>query len=163
MNRKRNNEKTKYRYENMGKKFLAVFGESKNLSLGEYWLFYLAPIFLWMLIIYILSSQSTFTAGSNSFDLIAYLLRKTAHIGEYFVLTILIIRSIEVLDQPINRVLLMSGAFSFLYALSDELHQSFVPLRDGKVTDIGIDFIGIVLALLVYALWYNNVQKKQKK
>jgi len=135
---------------------------NQGMTLGEYWLFYLAPIFLWMLIIYILSSQSTFTSGSGSFDLIAYLLRKSAHVGEYFVLTVLIARSIDVLGQSINRVLFLSGGFALLYALSDELHQTFVPLRDGKIMDIGIDLIGIIVALLVYALWYNSVQRKQK-
>lgn len=133
----------------------------KRLSLGEYWLFYLIPIFLWMFIIYLLSSQSTLTSGGSTFDLTAYLLRKTAHIGEYFVLTILIVRAIDILDQPINRALLMGGAFSLLYALSDELHQTFVPLRDGKFMDIGIDLIGIIIALLVYALWYNSVEGKK--
>lgn len=167
MNKKKNSKKTKRTSDTNAcvRLIQSVVHNKKSdqgLSLGEYWLFYLIPIFLWMWIIYLLSSQSALMTSSGSFDLTAYILRKTAHIGEYFVLTILIVRAIDILGQPINRTLLMGGAFSLLYALSDELHQTFVPLRDGKFMDIGIDLIGIILALLVYALWYNSAKEKER-
>lgn len=36
----------------------------------------------------------------------------------------------------------------FAYALSDELHQSFVPGRTATVRDIGYDSLGMTIALL---------------
>ena len=45
-----------------------------------------------------------------------------------------------------------------LYAVSDELHQLFVPGRHASVTDVGIDAAGILLALLVIRIynWRRN-------
>lgn len=116
-----------------------------------------------MFLIYLLSSLTLFTAGGGAFDLSAYILRKTAHVGEYFVLTLLIIRAVYVLRWSINQTLFISAAIAFLYALSDEWHQSFVPFRDGKCLDVGIDLVGIILGVLVYALWHNTSKNKAGK
>ncbi len=35
-----------------------------------------------------------------------------------------------------------------LYAISDEIHQSFVPGRSPRVTDVGIDTLGTLIGLL---------------
>lgn len=45
-----------------------------------------------------------------------------------------------------------------LYAISDELHQLFVPGRHASAADVGIDAAGILLALLVVRLfsWRRN-------
>jgi VanZ family protein len=49
---------------------------------------------------------------------------------------------------------------AFLYALSDELHQLFVPGRQTALTDVAIDTAGILLALLlVRLLQYANFRK----
>ena len=51
----------------------------------------------------------------------------------------------------------LGGAFvlSLLYAISDELHQTFVPGRSGRLTDVGFDSLGALLALgLVW--WFSN-------
>jgi VanZ family protein len=37
---------------------------------------------------------------------------------------------------------------SLLYAFSDETHQLFVPGREGKLSDVGIDAIGIALGMI---------------
>ena len=50
---------------------------------------------------------------------------------------------------------------AFLYALSDELHQLFVPGRQAALTDVVIDTAGILLALLlVRLLQYANFRKR---
>jgi len=47
----------------------------------------------------------------------------------------------------------LAGAASFLYALSDEWHQSFVPTRQASIADLISDAVGIILALfLIYYL-----------
>ena len=45
-----------------------------------------------------------------------------------------------------------------LYAVSDELHQLFVPGRHASAADVGIDAAGILLALLVVRIynWRRN-------
>lgn len=41
----------------------------------------------------------------------------------------------------------VAAAIAFAYALTDELHQSFVPGRDADPFDIAVDAVGIGLAL----------------
>lgn len=48
-----------------------------------------------------------------------------------------------------TRALLVAAAISFVYALSDEYHQSFVEGRDSDPVDLLVDTVGIATALLV--------------
>ena len=51
-------------------------------------------------------------------------------------------------SRPRAYVTLAAG-LSLLYAFSDETHQLFVPGREGKLTDVGIDAIGIAIGVIV--------------
>jgi VanZ family protein len=44
---------------------------------------------------------------------------------------------------------ILSATLSLLYAFSDETHQLFVPGREGKLSDVGIDAIGIAIGVIV--------------
>jgi VanZ family protein len=46
----------------------------------------------------------------------------------------------------------VAGVLAFLYSISDEMHQSFVPGRDASLFDVGIDLIGIFLGLST--MWF---------
>ncbi len=48
---------------------------------------------------------------------------------------------------------------SVLYAISDEIHQLFIPDRFGKATDVLIDSIGIILAVPLALVAYWGVTK----
>ncbi len=41
----------------------------------------------------------------------------------------------------------------FLYAISDEFHQRFVPGRGASVLDVLIDVFGAAVALLIFKTW----------
>jgi VanZ family protein len=99
-----------------------------------------------------------------------YVERKGAHIFEYFILTVLFLRIF--LAQEIRGGMkrerglryLMAVIFSFIYAASDEFHQAFVFGREGKITDIGIDIVGISLGLSVYSFSvFLFIKKKNGK
>jgi hypothetical protein len=45
---------------------------------------------------------------------------------------------------------LLAGFIAVFFAVSDEFHQTFVPTRDGTVSDVLIDSAGVGLALLVF-------------
>lgn len=66
---------------------------------------------------------------------------KTLHILEYAVLAILIFYAFSY--RKITIIL------SYLYALSDEIHQTFVPGRSGHFKDTFFDLLGIIIGLLV--------------
>lgn len=51
--------------------------------------------------------------------------------------------------RPFRAVLLVF-LFSFLYGISDELHQSFVPGRDASFPDVAADAAGAALAVSVW-------------
>lgn len=74
------------------------------------------------------------------------IIRKGAHITEYFILFILIYNFIED-NFTRKKVYLIAFTIVVLYASSDEIHQIFVPGRAGRITDIGIDTIGAIIAI----------------
>jgi VanZ family protein len=67
---------------------------------------------------------------------------------EYAVLMWLVARFIRVLfpSQNLAKVLFWAALFSVLYGISDEFHQSFVPYRGARVSDVLIDGVGVILA-----------------
>jgi VanZ family protein len=69
--------------------------------------------------------------------------RIVAHFTEYFVLTALWIWALGM------RALPTAAAISFLYAVSDEFHQSFVEGRDADPLDVAADAAGIAAACLI--------------
>jgi VanZ family protein len=96
-----------------------------------------APLAL-MGLIFFLSAQSDPGADIGAFG------RVLAHAGEYALLTALWAWALAPLMG--GRSILAGAAISFLYALSDELHQSFVAGRDADPFDIAIDAAGIAIA-----------------
>jgi VanZ family protein len=75
-------------------------------------------------------------------------LRKLGHLGGYALLTALWVWA---LWGAIRRPLLWAIAIAFLYACSDEWHQSFVDTRHATPVDVLIDSLGIALA--AGAIW----------
>ena len=105
----------------------------------------------WMLVIFI---GSSFPGASVRYELplSLYIERKGAHVFEFFLLTALswnVFRAFFPREKQ-GFLLFTAGAFSLLYAFLDEAHQSFVPFREGKLSDIGIDGIGIALFVIGY-------------
>ena len=74
------------------------------------------------------------------------MVRKTAHITEYFILFILIYINIK--EYKIKDIYKVSIILSILYAIFDEFHQLFINERSGKVTDVLIDSVGVIIGYL---------------
>jgi len=110
------------------------------------WLVRIILVIVWMGIIFILSSIPNLQSGLPSvFDLV---LRKIAHIFVYFVLTSLVVHTLDPSPMWWGTKLRTAFIIAFLYAISDEYHQSFVFGRHGAPLDVFIDSIGIVTALV---------------
>ena len=45
-----------------------------------------------------------------------------------------------------------------LYAISDEIHQLFVPGRSGQVSDVLLDTLGAFTGIMIYKLIYNKIK-----
>lgn len=84
---------------------------------------------------------------------------KGYHVLEYFLLTLLFARSLRLIGRFSGfRSIAVSLAFSICYAASDEYHQTFVPGRGGRISDVMIDTIGVSLAsaILIVASLSNR-------
>lgn len=79
-----------------------------------------------------------------------WILRKAAHITEYFILTVLLLRALR-RNFNLKKALLLSAIIALAYSFSDEYHQTFVDGRFGDIRDTGIDSMGIILAI-----WFNS-------
>ncbi len=98
-----------------------------------------APLAL-MAVIFWLSAQSD--PGAD----IGALGRVVAHAGEYFLLTLLWAWALA--PAMGRRSVVAAAAIALAYAISDEIHQSFVEGRDADPFDVAIDTAGIALATI---------------
>lgn len=92
----------------------------------------------------------------GSFD---YVLRKNVHFFAYLILGMLVINTLRRSGFYRYKSILLVLLICFLYAISDEIHQFFVPGRGGQVKDVIIDSVGVSVGTLVYLLVFKNNQR----
>jgi VanZ family protein len=96
--------------------------------------------------------------SEETLQAVQFAVRKTAHITEYAVFALLVWwarrKSVRGDPRPWNRsdAVFVLGVV-LAYAATDEWHQSFIPSREGRVTDVLIDFGGAVVGLSLLWVW----------
>lgn len=126
------------------------------------------PPLLWMILIFIGSGNVLSASHTSRFlePLIRWVfpaltpeqvwnavvvIRKCGHLSEYAVLAVLFWRSLSgglwAVWNP--RIASLAWILTSLYAVSDEIHQAFVPTRECALRDVIIDCIGAAVGLLV--------------
>ena len=138
-------------------------------------------MFLIMLLIFYMSSKSgkdskhmsdTFSENFIGRFLIRFLplltenvrlsIRKYAHIFEFFCLGIssflFFYELFWLKTKRFVKTASTTAVWSFLYACSDEWHQTFVPERGGRISDLRFDAAGILagIALVFYIVWKSR-------
>ena len=74
----------------------------------------------------------------------------------------------EAYDKIMKKRMLLSIIIGFLYAISDEIHQSFIPNRSARAIDVFLDTLGatngvLIIAIIVYIYkHYKNITKELK-
>ncbi|WP_420627680.1 VanZ family protein [Candidatus Leptofilum sp.] len=111
------------------------------LSKRETWWGRWLPLLLAMGVIFFASHQPS--ADLPDFGLWDLGVKKLGHFLAYAVLALLAFRA--VLDW--QRPYLTTFLIVFLYALSDEFHQTFIPGRNGTLVDVAIDMTGALTCL----------------
>ena len=101
-----------------------------------------SPVVLWCALIFFLSSVPDLNSGF-AFD---YPLRKAAHMLEYGILFGLTRRALLGSFGASRNRAWAAAAFCVFYAMTDEYHQTLVPGRAGRWSDVGIDSVGVCLA-----------------
>ena len=90
-------------------------------------------------------------------DNLNYPARKIMHMSEYFILTLLV-HNVLVLYK-IKKIYLITFCTSFLYAVSDEIHQLFTG-RTCSIIDALVDSVGILIAIyFIYSV--KNIKTKK--
>lgn len=74
--------------------------------------------------------------------------RKAAHATEYAVLGFLLLGSFYDSTKKRWISIMMPWAFGTMYAVSDEIHQLFVPGRSCQVSDMALDSCGVIAGVL---------------
>jgi VanZ family protein len=97
------------------------------------------PVVAWAAVIFALSSVPDLGTGLGGWDTV---LRKIAHAGEYAVLGALLLHA--------TRRSGAAFAVGTAYAMSDELHQSFVTGRHGSPVDVAIDAVGVACGIVLW-------------
>lgn len=115
------------------------------------------PVLLWMALILTLSGQSSLPARQNpaTGEVIrsTYTLAKAAHVVEYSVLGLLILRAMTSpaggLGLGFGSAALWAVAAATAFGAGDELRQSFVPNREPSFGDVAIDGASALAAVCV--------------
>lgn len=124
-----------------------------------HWIF----VGLWAGLIWTFSSLPDFQ--SNFSELWDFIVRKIIHAFEFGILALFLFRA-SCLSRPRRSMgpsLIFAILVSILYAVTDELHQTFVPGRVGSPIDVVIDVMGILFFLIIIRKYDHNGQMFSQK
>ena len=144
---------------------------------------YLLLAILWMMFIFYLSHQPADISSSQSggvinllsnlpviggvieymmeIDIAEFVIRKSAHMFAYFVLAILWFMSMYENKINLRNISTVSFVMTFLFACSDEYHQTFVNGRSGEFRDVLVDSTGAIIGLVLACLIVRYINKKK--
>ena len=128
---------------------------------------FIGVLVLWMLLIFSLSGQDGITSLKQSNfivkiienfsffedfepEIISTIVRKSAHFFVYFVLALILYHLVG--SGKSYTGIYYTFFAVFLYACSDELHQSFVMGRGAKFSDVLIDSAGGIAGIFMYII-----------
>ena len=141
-------------------------------------------LFIWLIIIFLLSAMPSSESGKQSKLLLKDTInivnkisnnklssldnnvinklhkpfRKLMHIFVYFILSILFLISLK--NSKYN-IYIITIILCIIYAISDEYHQSMVVGRCARLLDVYIDSIGVLFGCFIYYL-YTNIKSLLK-
>ena len=106
------------------------------------------PVVLWMAVIFYLSAQPDLPHHPEA--LIDLVIKKLGHMAEYAVLAALAVWALRHgAPSTERRAVLWALLLAASYAVTDEMHQYFVPGRNPQPLDVGFDALGACLGLLL--------------
>ncbi|MFA6410195.1 MAG: VanZ family protein [Candidatus Buchananbacteria bacterium] len=99
-------------------------------------------VIAWLAVIFYFSNQPNLKSEFEPlWDLI---FRKIAHMAEFFVLAYLFFNALSKNKVSLKKKLFLVLILTFLSAVFDEYHQSFIANRVASPVDVGIDSLGIL-------------------
>lgn len=94
---------------------------------------------------------------------IEHIIRKLAHFSLYTVVGILLMGLMSTYNIKKSNRICLSFAIGLLYAVSDEIHQSFIPGRGPAVGDVLIDSCGVIAGIVIVITLIKIYKKMLEK
>jgi VanZ family protein len=114
-----------------------------------------------MAVIFSFSSRQK-VAFTDSYAL-SFLFFKTLHLIEYYALYVITYRALRNTGKDKKNAWMTAFVITSLYAISDEIHQQFVPTREGKLRDAIIDIFAAGVAWITLKQLLPKMPKRLKK
>ena len=97
-----------------------------------------------------------------------FIVRKGAHFTEYTILGGFLVPAVTEwmavdktpVPDSVRSIRIISWLVGTLYAVTDEVHQYFVPGRSCELRDIGIDSCGVLAGVLVVSLLMRSKERR---
>ena len=97
-----------------------------------------------------------------------FIVRKGAHFAEYTILGGFLVPAVTEwmavdktpVPDSVRSIRIISWLVGTLYAVTDEVHQFYVPGRSCELRDIGIDSCGVLAGVLVVSLLMRSKERR---
>jgi VanZ family protein len=109
-------------------------------------LYYWLPPLVIMIIIFVLSSRQKIAVTHEYLS--DFIIFKTLHMIEYAILYFFLFRAFykeDFRNMSIKKKFFYPFIIAVIYAASDEIHQTFIDTRQGRLRDVIIDTTGITI------------------
>lgn len=110
--------------------------------------------FLYMILIWTLSSMPHDAVLSLSANSIDQFIKESLHLVEFGILHVLFILALIAHGKLTFTTHVIAAVFAAFYGLLDEIHQAFIPSRSATVIDAVKDLIGVLTVYLVIQRTY---------
>lgn len=82
-------------------------------------------------------------------EILTPIIRKTAHFSIYAMLGLLMMNfMLTIENKKMYKRVIIALMFCFIYSITDEFHQTFIPGRSGEIRDVLIDTSGAIVGIL---------------
>ena len=130
-------------------------------------------VIIWMIIVFIFSNQNGEESTDTSQGFINWILnvisfnneqfvifiepiiRKIAHYALYTIGGIALFNYTNNFNVTMNKKISYALIVGVIYAITDEIHQLFVPGRTGAIKDVCIDSLGIITGIIIGLIIYK--------
>ena len=152
-----------------------------NLEVKKYTkIFKIILILIWMVVVFSFSRQAGTESSGTSRKVTEFIvqrisdksieenkeliencdkvIRKLAHYTIYTVGGILIFNYAYTTNKSQKEKILYSVVFGAVYAITDEIHQYFVPGRSARIFDVGIDTLGVITGVFICLVIIKIIQ-----
>ena len=89
--------------------------------------------------------------------------RKLAHFSIYTLVGFLLMSLFSTYELQERKRILFTLIIGILYAISDEIHQAFIPERGPQITDVMIDSLGVTFGIIIVLTLLKTYYKIKKK